>query len=101
MNILFIGADNQWQSKTAKDIFKYHNRVTAKAATLKTNPTAFDKQIDWAELIFVLDNTALNKLGRTINDEKTIVNLNVPETYDYMHPELVALLKASVFEYLN
>ncbi len=60
--------------------------------------------IEWAEIIFVMEKVHRQKVARKfatqLNDKK-LVNLDVPDNYAFMAPELVSLLRGRVGRYLN
>lgn len=60
--------------------------------------------IGWADLIFVMEKKHVRilneKFGETLNGKKVIC-LHIPDDYGYMDPELIALLKASLSEYVE
>ena len=57
------------------------------------------EQIEWADVIFVMERTHREKLNqkfkRHLKHQRVIV-LGIPDDYDYMDPALVELLKVKV-----
>jgi predicted protein tyrosine phosphatase len=59
--------------------------------------------LDWADLIFVMERAHRAKLQRRFGARlkgKRVVCLDVPDDYDFMQPELVALLEKKVGPFL-
>ena len=57
-----------------------------------------------ADLIFVMERrhrNLLNKRFRNFLKDKQVVVLGIPDEYDYMQPELVALLKRKMQRWLR
>lgn len=105
LNLLFICSRNQWRSPTAEQIFnsQYHRAKSAgTAASARIKVT--QKLIGWADLIFVMEkkhrHILLEKFSGIINEKKIIV-LEIPDEYQFMDEELIAMLEASVQPYLD
>ncbi|PLY05073.1 MAG: phosphotyrosine protein phosphatase [Arcobacter sp.] len=105
-NILFICSRNQWRSPTAEKIYSKDDRVNVRSAG--TSPSARKtvnvKDIEWAELIFVMEHKHKERLKSTFSRQlqyKKIIVLDISDEYRYMDEELVKLLKTSVEEYLK
>ncbi len=55
------------------------------------------EQIDWAEVIFVMERRQKARLARQFTlGSKRVVCLNIPDRYAYMEPALVARLKPAI-----
>jgi len=76
--------------------------LSAGTAWDATTPVSADL-IEWADLIFAMENYHRNKLrdrfGKLL-DEKRLVVLRIPDDYAYMQPELVQILKNKVSPHL-
>jgi predicted protein tyrosine phosphatase len=61
-------------------------------------------QVEWAEIIFVMERTHRTKLTqrfkRSLNGKKVIC-LDIPDNYEFMQQELVALLERKVPPHLR
>ena len=61
------------------------------------------EQVEWAEVIFVMENAHREKLTRKfkrhLNRQRVIV-LGIPDLYAYMDPALVELLKNKMTPFL-
>lgn len=105
-NILFVCSRNQWRSPTAEKIYSKDPRINVCSAgtSPKARKTINTKDIEWAELIFVMEYKHKERLraeySKLLRYKKVIV-LDVPDEYQYMDEELVELIKTSVEEYLG
>ncbi|WP_044357696.1 protein-tyrosine-phosphatase [Paenibacillus sp. E194] len=60
--------------------------------------------IDWADIIFVMEKKHIRRLRDKYSYEsngKKLICLDIPDDYTYMDEELIDLLKARVFEYIE
>ncbi|MEL6660154.1 MAG: protein tyrosine phosphatase [Bacteroidota bacterium] len=103
MNILFICSKNEWRSRTAEMIFRKETRFVAKSAgTSKTARIRVSRKlIDWADLIFVMENHHKARLPELYGGsvEKEVVVLDIPDEYQYMDEELICELQDAVSYY--
>jgi len=104
-NILFICSRNQWRSPTAEKIYSKDDRVNVRSAG--TSPSARKtvniKDIEWAELIFVMEHKHKERLKSTFSRQlqyKKIIVLDIPDEYRHMDEKLIELLRISVEGYL-
>lgn len=101
MNVLFVCGKNRLRSPTAEIVFADWPGVeTASAGTSRDADTPLTAAlVDWAELIFVMERrqrSALKTKFRRFLRDKRVVCLDIPDRYELMDPELVALLTARV-----
>jgi predicted protein tyrosine phosphatase len=106
MKLLFICSRNQWRSPTAEKLFK--NRHDTEARSAGTSSSARIKvnaqMIDWADIIFVMEQKHLQRLQEKFDDEtsdKVIHVLHIPDEYKFMDEELIEILQSSVHHILN
>jgi predicted protein tyrosine phosphatase len=62
------------------------------------------EQIDWADIIFVMEKTHKNRLSakfRKYLGGKRVICLDIPDDYVFMQAELIALLKAKAGAFLR
>jgi predicted protein tyrosine phosphatase len=55
--------------------------------------------VEWADLIFVMDRSLRAKLARRFRlqlKRARVICLDIPDEFEFMDPELVALLEAKV-----
>ncbi|MET4730309.1 putative protein tyrosine phosphatase [Lysobacter enzymogenes] len=101
LNVLFICSRNQWRSPTAEAVWRNHPDLRARSAGTSPNARRHVSADDirWAHSIFVMENKHRSRLKAEFGDaiaNKPIHVLDIPDEYQYMDPELVDLLKASV-----
>jgi predicted protein tyrosine phosphatase len=106
LKLLFICSQNRWRSLTAEKIFDGRNHCAARSAG--TEPGARVRvsagHLGWADLIFVMEKKHLRRLQEKFPEEiseKRVICLYIPDDYQFMQPELIDLLQASVPPYLE
>jgi predicted protein tyrosine phosphatase len=106
LKILFVCSQNRLRSPTAEAVFSRYPGVEASSAG--TSPDAethvSPDLIDWADLIFVMESVHRSRLNRRFGPNlrnKRIIVLGIPDEYDYMEPDLIAVLKRTVTPYLR
>jgi predicted protein tyrosine phosphatase len=106
LKILFICSRNRWRSLTAEKIFDGINGIQARSAG--TEPNARIRvtagHLAWADIIFVMEKKHLRRLGDKFTDAiagKKIICLHIADDYEFMQPELVDLLEATVTPHLS
>ena len=60
--------------------------------------------IEWAELIFVMENRHREKLRKTFRktiESKQLIVLRIPDEFELMEPRLIELLKQRVPAFLS
>jgi predicted protein tyrosine phosphatase len=104
--LLFICSRNRLRSPTAERVFADYPGVETTSAGLA--PDAEERlsadHIEDAELIFVMEQAHRTKLARRFGSllkGKKVICLDITDSYQYMQPELVALLKARVTPHLR
>lgn len=93
--ILFICNANKHRSPTAEQIFK--DKFETKSAGLdQLAETVLTKAaLQWADLVIVMEEWMSKEIGERFPKEylsKRIINLDIPDIYSYMQPELVKQL---------
>lgn len=95
--ILFICGKARKRSPTAAAVASGFPGVTTDFAGLSND--ADDRlsaeHIEWADTIAVMERAQLSRLKRQfglLTKDKRIICLDIPDRYDFMQPELVALL---------
>ncbi len=104
-NVLFICSQNKLRSPTAEQLFASYQGIECASAGLNhdaENPLT-PELLEWAEIVFVMEKAQRTKLTsrfkKHLRDQR-IICLNIPDNYDFMAPELVALLEAKVTTHL-
>ena len=101
MNVLFICGRNKRRSPTAELIIGKRAGVAADSAGVRPDADVVVslEQIQWAELIVLMENKYRRPLqslfGRHLRD-KRIVSVDIRDEYEFMQPELMALIEARV-----
>ena len=101
LKVLFVCTVNRMRSATAHAIFQDDDRfevksagTSAEAATVVTNDL-----LEWADVVLVMEKGHRNFIrGKfpKIYQSKRIVCLYIPDEYEFMQPELIAILKERV-----
>lgn len=104
--VLFVCSRNRLRSPTAERVFAAYPGVETASAGLAPDadePLSAD-HIEDADLIFVMEKVHRAKLTRRFGPRlkgKKLICLDIPDSYQYMQPELVVLLKARVGPHLR
>ncbi|HJX06388.1 MAG TPA: phosphotyrosine protein phosphatase [Candidatus Nanoarchaeia archaeon] len=97
MNVLFICNQNENRSKTAEEVFRGQFK-TRSAGLYNENPVNA-KQLSWAEIIIVMEESQRKELGKRFPKQylkKQILCLAIPDIYSYNQPELIEELKCKM-----
>jgi predicted protein tyrosine phosphatase len=96
-NILVVCGRNKRRSRTAEYIFKNDSRFQIRSVGLsaKSDRELKEKDISWANLIFVMDNGQRNRIWAHYRHLTIppIEVLEIDDNYDYLDEELISLLK--------
>ncbi|MGO1002884.1 low molecular weight protein tyrosine phosphatase family protein [Lysobacter sp. CA196] len=103
--ILFVCSQNKLRSPTAEQVFAARDDLEVASAGLNhdAEQPLGAELVEWAELIFVMEKAQRSKLQHKFRAQlrgKRVVCLDIPDEYEYMAPELVALLQARVPRHL-
>jgi predicted protein tyrosine phosphatase len=103
--LLFVCSRNRWRSPTARKLFHGVDGIQARSAG--TEPGARIRvtagHLGWADVIFVMEKKHLRRLRAKFAEElmrKPVACLHIPDDYQFMQRELVALLQATVTPHL-
>ena len=104
--LLFICAQNRLRSPTAEQVFSNWENLECDSAGLAPDATVplSTEQIDWADIIFVMERAHRNKLAKKFRPHlknKRIVTLGIPDDFDFMQEELIQRLVAKVPQFLR
>ena len=106
MNLLFVCSENRLRSPTAEAIFQNSPGVEAISAGTNADaetPVSGDL-IEWADVIFVMENSHRNKIAKKFKallKGKKLRVLDIPDNYQRMDPDLIKLLKSRVPRYVR
>lgn len=99
-NILVVCSRNKKRSRTAEFIFKNDSRFNIRSAGLseKSQVKISDKDIIWADLIFVMENGHRARIWGTFRhlELPPIEILGIEDEYEFMDEELISLLKDGI-----
>lgn len=105
MNLLFVCSKNKWRSPTAEQLYKNHSGLNVRSAgtTSSARRVVNAADIDWADIIFVMENkhkNYINEQFRSRLGNKKLVVLDIPDDYHYMDPELISWLTDAIDAHL-
>jgi predicted protein tyrosine phosphatase len=103
---LFICTHNRLRSPTAEQVFSTWPGVDTDSAGLGADADVplSPEQIEWATIVFVMEKKHRSQLAtkfRRYLNGKRVICLDIPDDYDYMQPELVALLASKAGSFLK
>jgi len=105
-NVLFICSRNQWRSPTGEQVWRNHPELAVRSAgtSQKARRTMNAKDIQWADVIFVMEEKHKSRLKAHFTrllSYKDVQVLDIPDEYQYMDNELVEIMKQTVGSYLS
>ena len=97
-HILFVCGRHQWRSPTAEAIYRRDPRVQIRSAGVssKSRHQVKDKDLDWADLVLVMERKYKARILGTFRDHPNlppIISLDIPDQYEYMDEQLIALIQ--------
>lgn len=101
--VLFVCSRNRLRSPTAEAVFcTYKNIQAISAGTNHDAETPLSGDlIEWADVVYVMESKHKAKVtrqfGKLLRNKKVIV-LGIPDNYEFMQDELVALLKMKLHD---
>jgi len=106
MNLLFVCSENRLRSPTGEEVFDKYDGINAiGAGTNKDSATPVSGDlIEWADYIFVMEQTHKNKLSAKfmpLLKNKRLVCLGIRDNYKRMEPALIKLLERKVANHVN
>jgi predicted protein tyrosine phosphatase len=104
--VLFICEGNIHRSRTAADLYANTPSLEVQSAGLADSARVqvCDELLEWADAIFVMEKRLVGLILRrfqSVLGQKELVCLDIPDEYQYMQPELVAILIERVTPYLG
>jgi predicted protein tyrosine phosphatase len=104
LHVLFVCSRNLLRSPTAENIFFDFPGVEVRSAgTARDAEVQVSRDdVDWADLIFVMERTHQKRLKTMFNHfQARVVCLDIPDDFEFMDPELIKILQDSVTPYLE
>ena len=101
MRVLFLCGQNRFRSPTAERVFEGRGGLEVESAGVNNDAQVpvTPELIAWADVIFVMEKKHLNKLSKRFRPHlrsKRVICLNIPDDFEFMQAELVALLEQRV-----
>ena len=101
LRVLFVCGRGRMRSRTAADLYRADPRVSVRHGGVGA---ASDRRVSaddlaWADLVLVMEHAHKQRLverGGRARDLPPIRVLDVPDDYEHMDPELVAMLRAAI-----
>jgi len=104
--LLFICSQNRWRSLTAERLFDNHPHYEARSAG--TEPGARVRvtagHLGWADVVLVMERRHTELLQQKFREElagKRIINLRIPDKFQFMDHILLDLLRERLREQLG
>jgi len=103
--LLFVCSQNRLRSPTAEAICQDVPGIEAMSAGTNNDaeqPLTGDL-IEWADVVIAMERAHRNRINGKFRAQlrgKPLLVLGIPDDYDYMQPELVALLKIRLHRWL-
>src|SRR5262245_57414572 len=96
--ILFICEGNLHRSPSAQRLYSNTPGIKARSAGLSplARVQATDELIDWADVVIVMERRLVRLLRRRFGEalgDREVIDLDVPDDYQFMQPELLAVLR--------
>lgn len=106
LKLLFICSRNRWRSRTAEEIFQGTPRWSVRSAgtSEQARIRVSEKLLLWADVVFVMEKRHIAILRERFPqavEERAVVCLDIPDDYEFMDEDLVAVLRAGVAEHLD
>lgn len=105
LRILFVCSLNRWRSPTAEMLYRSDPRLSVKSAGVSSSAKHLisDADVQWAEVIFVMERGHKARIQERFRDSELppIEVLDIPETLQYMDPELQRLLRLAIDPEIN
>ena len=102
-NILFVCSRNRLRSPTAERVFADRAETDSAGLAPDADLRLSGDQVIWADLIVVMEKAHRSKLKRQFPRQlagKRVVSLDIPDDFEFMQPELIALLEKRMVPYL-
>lgn len=105
-HILFICEGNIHRSRTAADFYARTPGLQTRSAGLADSARVqvCDELLEWTDAIFVMEDglaAIVRHRFRAAAGDKGLVSLGIPDEYQYMQPELLAILAERLAPHLG
>jgi predicted protein tyrosine phosphatase len=106
LRVLFICSQNKLRSPTAEQVFS--GRPDIECASAGTNNDAENpltaELVEWAQVVVVMEKQHRSKVSKRFRPQlsgKRLVCLDIPDNFEFMQPELIALLESRAARFLR
>ncbi len=105
-NVVFVCSRNQWRSPTAEKVWCRHSDLNVRSAgtSPRSRRVLSINDLRWADVIFVMEQKHKDRIRASfprVVAHKTLEVLDIPDEYQYMDSELVALFESLLESFLN
>lgn len=105
-NVLFVCSANRLRSPTAEQVFSTWPGIETDSAGISNDAAVSlsSEQVEWADIIFVMEKTHRNKLNRKFRsslNNKRVICLDIPDDYEFMDPILIRILESRAGRFLS
>lgn len=99
--ILFICSQNKFRSRTAHEVFRNSKNIEVDSAGTEKDAQVIVEpdHIEWADVIYVMEDRHIKRLKKMFGPllkNKRVINLDIPDIYDFMEEGLVEALKTKL-----
>lgn len=106
MRVLFVCRQNRKRSATAERIFAKDPRLDVRSAGTEEDALVRvnRRMLDWADIVFTMDDGQRRDLSRMFPRHPALdrlVCLDIQDQYEFLDPELVALLRERTKAHLD
>jgi predicted protein tyrosine phosphatase len=97
-HVLFVCEGNLHRSPTAQRLYANASGMKTRSAGLSdlARVQLTDELLAWADVVIVMERRLVKMLRRRFREalgEREVIDLDVPDDYQFMQPELLALLR--------
>jgi protein-tyrosine phosphatase len=99
--VLFICSQNKFRSATAHEMFRHSEKIEVDSAGTEKDARGVVEpdHIEWADIIYVMEERHVRRLKKMFGEKlkgKRVVNLGIPDIYEYMESGLVEELRSKL-----
>jgi predicted protein tyrosine phosphatase len=104
LHILFVCGRNQWRSPTAARVYAGDQRIEVRSAgvSARSRHQVTSRDIQWADLVLVMERKQRSWILGAFPELHLppIESLDIPDQYEFMDAELVALIREGTDSHL-
>jgi predicted protein tyrosine phosphatase len=99
--VLFICSQNKFRSRTAHEIFSRSEKIEVDSAGTEKDARVIVEpdHIEWADVIYVMEDRHIRRLKKMFGQKlknKRIINLDIPDIYEFMDQGLIEVLRTKL-----